>query len=68
MQNNTEKLYDIIGRLAEIKSSLILTQQAVQNDDNQPSLTDIDNTLELIIDKFGNITSDFNKILASISE
>ena len=65
--NLIEELYDIEGNLMEIKSNLVILQQAVQNEYNKPSLDDIDNNLETLINNFGSVIDKTKKFESLIS-
>lgn len=65
--NLIEQLYDIEGNLSEIKSNMVILQQAVQNEYNRANLDDIDNNLELLINKFDTIIDKTKKFENLIS-
>ena len=67
MQTNlNEELLDIEGNLMEIKSNLVILQQAVQNEYNKAALEDIDNNLELIINTFDKVLDKTKKFESKI--
>lgn len=65
--NLIEQLYDIEGNLSEIKSNMVILQQTVQNEYNRANLDDIDNNLELLINKFDTIIDKTKKFENLIS-
>ena len=68
MQTNlNEELLDIEGNLMEIKSNLVILQQAVQNEFNKATLEDIDNNLELIINTFDKVLDKTKKFESKIN-
>ena len=50
----------------EIRSCIVLLQQAIQNDFSETNLKDIDNNLEIIIDKLDRILEDINETEESL--
>ena len=65
--NLNEELLDIEGNLMEIKSNLVILQQAVQNEFNKATLEDIDNNLELIINTFDKVLDKTKKFESKIN-
>lgn len=61
--NIADNLADIQGNLREIKSSLIILQQAIENNNEIINFEDIDNHLEILIEKFNTTIEDIEKIL-----
>jgi len=51
------KITDLYQHIKELESGLIVLQNAVQNDNNIISLENIDNNLEIIIEKVKKIIS-----------
>lgn len=61
--NISDNLTELQGNLREIKSSLIILQQAIENNDEIINLEDIDNHLEILIEKFNTTIENMEKIL-----
>jgi len=57
LKNSENMLAELYLKTKEINSSLVILQQAVQNENAPVTITDIDNHLELISEKFPNITN-----------
>ncbi len=53
---------DIKMKIREIKSSLIILQQAIQNENKLISLSNIDDNLELIIENVENTLSKYENL------
>lgn len=51
-----DKYTAFLAHLKEIKSSMILLQNAVRNEFDETNLKDIDNLLEILNNKFNEIT------------
>ncbi|MGM9993646.1 MAG: hypothetical protein ACI37R_02840 [Candidatus Avigastranaerophilus sp.] len=58
-----DKLTELQGNLREIKSSLIILQQAIENNDEIINIEDIDNHLKILIEKFNTTIENMEKIL-----
>ena len=54
---------DIIMKIREIKSSLIILQQAIQNENKLISLSNIDDNLEIIIENVENTLSKYENLI-----
>ncbi len=54
---------DIKMKIREIKSSLIILQQAIQNENKLISLSNIDDNLEIIIENVENTLSKYENLI-----
>lgn len=57
-----DKLADIKQEIIEVKSSLQILQQAVQNEYNSADNTNIDNLLEILISRLSHSISELENI------
>ena len=53
-------------KLKEIRSCIIVLQQAIQNENKEVDYSDVDNYLEIILEKINKIIKDFNVIKTQI--
>lgn len=58
-----DKINNVELCIEEIHSSVVILQKAVQCKSGKPSLSDIDNYLEIILEKINNILNDINEIV-----
>lgn len=61
--NISDNLTELQGNLREIKSSLIILQQAIENNNEIINFEDLDNHLEILIEKFNTTIENMEKIL-----
>ncbi len=63
MDKNFENLIAEYGlNFKEIRSYIVVLQQAIQNEFSETNLSDIDNSLEIIIERIDNIIKNINEI------
>ena len=53
-------------KLKEIRSCIVVLQQAIQNENKEVDYSDVDNYLEIILEKINKIIKDFNVIKTQI--
>lgn len=63
MDKNFENLIaEYVLNFKEIRSYIVVLQQAIQNEFSETNLSDIDNSLEIIIERIDNIIKNINEI------
>ncbi len=53
-------------KLKEIRSCIVVLQQAIQNENKEVDYSDVDNYLEIILEKINKIIKDFNVVKTQI--
>lgn len=63
MDKNFENLIaEYVLNFKEIRSYIVVLQQAIQNEFSETNLSDIDNSLAIIIERIDNIIKNINEI------
>lgn len=53
-------------KLKEIRSCIVVLQQVIQNENKEVDYSDVDNYLEIILEKINKIIKDFNVVKTQI--